>query len=167
MNNFTFQYNFPIKFSHLKETGMSFKEYDSHPSFFDLEVKQSFGNSRTQQFLSEVQEAINWKPVSAMLTESCPVGKSEVGNKAYPPLMLMKALLLQKWFGIKSDPELENQINDRLSIIPFSAGSGKESARKGWIRSFRSCCSNSRVWAFPSNPVRRWMPGSSARPVVP
>jgi len=46
--------NFPAKFSHLKETGMSFKEYDSHPSFFDLEVKQSFGNSRTQQFLFEV-----------------------------------------------------------------------------------------------------------------
>lgn len=104
---------------------MSFKEYDSHPSFFDLEVKQSFGSSRTQQFLSEVQEAINWKPVSAILTENYPVGKSEVGNKAYPPLMLMKALLLQKWFGIKSDPELENQINDRLSFkafigLPFS-----------------------------------------------
>ncbi len=39
--------------------------------------------------------------------------------------MLMKALLLQKWFGIKSDPELENQINDRFSFkafigLPFS-----------------------------------------------
>jgi len=104
---------------------MSFKEYDSHPSFFDLEVRQSFGNSRTQQFLSEVKDAINWKPVSIILTENYPVGKSEFGNKAYPPLMLMKALLLQKWFGIKSDPELENQINDRLSFkafigLPFS-----------------------------------------------
>ena len=122
---FVISANFPIKFSHLKETGMSFKQYDSHPSFFDLEVKQSFGNSRTQQFLSEVKDAINWKPVSIILTENYPVGKSEYGNKAYPPLMLMKALLLQKWFGIKSDPELENQINDRLSFksfigLPFS-----------------------------------------------
>jgi len=47
------------------------------------------------------------------------VGKSECGNRAYPPLMLMKALLLQKWFGIKSDPELENQINDRISFKSF------------------------------------------------
>jgi len=27
---------------------MSFKEYDSHPSFFDLEVKRSFGQALTQ-----------------------------------------------------------------------------------------------------------------------
>jgi len=97
----------------------------SHPPFFGLEVRQSFGNSRTQQFLSQVKDAINWKPVSIILTENYPVGKSEFGNKAYPPLMLMKALLLQKWFGIKSDPGLENQINDRLSFkafigLPFS-----------------------------------------------
>jgi len=68
---------------------------------------------------------INWKPVRIILNENYPVGKSEFGNKAYPPLMLMKALLLQKWFGIKSDLDLENQINDRLSFkafigLPFS-----------------------------------------------
>jgi len=33
--------------------------------------------------------------------------------------MLLKALLLQKWFGIRSDPELENQINDRISFMVF------------------------------------------------
>lgn len=33
--------------------------------------------------------------------------------------MLLKAILLQKWFGIHSDPELENQINDRLSFKKF------------------------------------------------
>jgi len=117
--------NFSVKFTHLKETGMSFKKYNSQPSFFDLELKQSFGNSRTQKFLIEVMDAIDWKPVSTILTEHYPVGKSEFGNKAYHPLMLLKALLLQKWFGIKSDPELENQINDRLSFkafigLPFS-----------------------------------------------
>jgi len=53
------------------------------------------------------------------------VGQSTYGNKAYPPLMLLKAVFLQKWFGITSDPELENQINDRLSFkaflgLPFS-----------------------------------------------
>ncbi|HOO45663.1 MAG TPA: IS5 family transposase [Deltaproteobacteria bacterium] len=28
-------------------------------------------------------------------------------------------MLLQKWFGIRSDPELENQINDRVSFMVF------------------------------------------------
>jgi len=33
-----------------------------------------------------------------------PAGKAAVGNSAYPPVMLLEALLLQKWFGIRSDP---------------------------------------------------------------
>jgi len=34
---------------------------------------------------------------------------SKEGADVYPPLLLLKALLLQKWFHIPSDPELENQ----------------------------------------------------------
>jgi IS5 family transposase len=45
------------------------------------------------------------------------VGKSREGADAYPPLMLLKGLLLRKWYRIDSDPELENhQINDRISF---------------------------------------------------
>jgi IS5 family transposase len=33
--------------------------------------------------------------------------------------MLLKGLLLQKWYRIDSDPELENQINDRISFKKF------------------------------------------------
>jgi len=33
--------------------------------------------------------------------------------------MLFKCLLLQKWFRIPSDPELESQINDRISFKKF------------------------------------------------
>lgn len=33
--------------------------------------------------------------------------------------MLMEALLFQKWFGIASNPELENQINDRFFFKAF------------------------------------------------
>jgi hypothetical protein len=51
-----------------------------------------------------------------------PVEFIEYSTGAYPPLLLFKCLLLQKWFslrgigfafhgaGIDSDPELENQI---------------------------------------------------------
>ena len=44
------------------------------------------------------------------------VGTSSEGPDAYPPLLLFKCLLLQKWFHIDSDPELESQINDRIAF---------------------------------------------------
>jgi transposase, IS5 family len=58
--------------------------------------------------LKEIHDHIRWEPLERILLEDSPVGKSPVGDKAYPPVMLLKALLLQKWFGIISDPELEN-----------------------------------------------------------
>jgi IS5 family transposase len=47
------------------------------------------------------------------------VGTSGEGADAYPPLLLFKCMLLQKWVHIDSDPELENQINDRWSFKKF------------------------------------------------
>jgi transposase len=48
-----------------------------------------------------------------------PVECEAYSSGAYPPLLLLKCLLLQKWFRIPSDPELENQINDRISFKKF------------------------------------------------
>jgi len=98
---------------------MGFKEYSKNLSFMDVELRRILGNSRTQKFLSEMNASIDWDPIEAILLETYPVGKADCGNRAYPPLMLLKALLVQKWFGIDSDPELENQINDRLSFKIF------------------------------------------------
>jgi transposase, IS5 family len=98
---------------------MGFKEYTKNMSFTDLELRRVLGSSRTQKFLADLERSIDWKPIETMLIKAYPVGKSEFGNRAYPPLMLLKALLIQKWFGIDSDPELENQVNDRLSFKVF------------------------------------------------
>jgi IS5 family transposase len=97
---------------------MAFKEYDRKPTFLDMELQRAFGQaqSRTQQSLTEIDKIINWTSIEKIVTENYPVGQSEYGNKAYPPLLLLKASLIQKWFGIHSDPELEIQINDRLSL---------------------------------------------------
>ena len=57
--------------------------------------------------------------IEALLREHYEVGTSKEGADSYPPLMLLKCLLLQKWFRIPSDPELENQINDRISFKKF------------------------------------------------
>jgi transposase, IS5 family len=98
---------------------MGFKEYEKNMSFLDMELSKTLGTSRTQRVLKEIHDHIRWEPLERILIEDYPVGKSPVGNAAYPPVMLLKALLLQKWFGIRSDPELENQINDRVSFKVF------------------------------------------------
>lgn len=98
---------------------MAFKEYNRRPSFLEIELSNVIGKSRTHQLLSEIDSNIDWEPIESMITSRYPVGHSIYGNKAYPPLTLLKALLVQKWFGITSDPELENQINDRISFKTF------------------------------------------------
>jgi len=62
---------------------------------------------------------VKWRDVEALLMEHYETGTSKEGADAYPALMLLKALLLQEWFRIPSDPELENQINDRISFKRF------------------------------------------------
>ena len=69
--------------------------------------------------MNKINALINWKNIEALLLEYYAVGRSTEGADAYPPLMLLKCLLLQKWFCIPSDPELENQINDRISFKKF------------------------------------------------
>jgi ADP-heptose:LPS heptosyltransferase len=106
-------------FSHLNETRMpemAFKEYSKNLSFMNVELRRVFGRSRAQRFLDQMNKQIDWKPVEKVLLESYPVGKSGFGNPACQPLMLLKAILMQKWYGIHSDLELENQINDRISF---------------------------------------------------
>ena len=111
--------------SSVKETDMAFKEYDKQPTFLDMEIQRAVSHPRNKQSLSEIDATINWDPIEKIVEDHYPVGQSEFGNKAYPPLMLLKAVLLQKWYGIKSDPDLETQINDRFSFkafvgLPFS-----------------------------------------------
>lgn len=84
-----------------------------------MELSKTLGTSRTQRVLKEIHDHFRWEPLERILLVEYPVGKSPVGNSVYPPQMLLKAMLLQKWFGIRSDPELENQINDRVSFKVF------------------------------------------------
>jgi transposase, IS5 family len=81
--------------------------------------------------LGEINQVIDWTPIEELLQKDYPVGQSTLGNKAYQPLVLLKAALLQNWYGIDSDPELENQINDRLSFKRFIGIPLRQSAPSG------------------------------------
>jgi transposase, IS5 family len=88
-------------------------------TFGDLSIENSINKNRTYQLLSKLDNLINWSKIEKILKKDYPVGKNERGQKAFNPLVLFKCLLLQKWFRIESDPELESQINDRISFRKF------------------------------------------------
>jgi IS5 family transposase len=69
--------------------------------------------------MEKINAIINWPRIESLLLTHYAVGKSAEGADAYPPLLLLKCFLIQQWFHIDSDPELETQINDRISFKKF------------------------------------------------
>jgi IS5 family transposase len=98
---------------------MAYKRIDDCFSFADIAVKKYADKNRSMQFLNQINNTVSWLPIQDLLLKYYGVGKAQEGERAYPPLLLFKCLLLQKWFQIQSDPELESQINDRLSFKSF------------------------------------------------
>jgi len=98
---------------------MGFKTRQKNLTFADLNQPLSDEKNRSLKTLKDLESAISWDRIESILMKDYPVGNKKEGNKAYPPLFLFKCLLLQKWFQIHSDPELENLINDRRSFRVF------------------------------------------------
>ncbi len=98
---------------------MGFKARQRNLTFSDLENTSGITNNRSLDRLMDLEKTVEWDRIEQILMKDYPVGQSKEGNKAYSPLFLFKCLLLQKWFQIKSDPELENMINDRNSFKAF------------------------------------------------
>ena len=98
---------------------MGFKKLDINMTFADLALESSLKHNRSLKLMQKLDRSIDWSRVESILLSHYTVGTSGEGADAYPPLMLFKCMLLQKWFRINSDPELENQINDRLSFKRF------------------------------------------------
>ena len=92
---------------------------DSSLGFADFALASSLKHNRSLKLMNKLNKSIEWSRIESILMGHYTVGTSGEGADAYPPLLLYKCLLLQKWFHIDSDPELENQINDRLSFKKF------------------------------------------------
>jgi IS5 family transposase len=80
----------------------------------DLAVSQRCGGRRDK--LSEIAELIDWGPFETALSA---IHSSRRGEPSYPPLVMFKALLLQRWYQL-SDPALEEALYDRLSFRRFA-----------------------------------------------
>ena len=98
---------------------MGFKKTDSKLTFAVLALASSMEKNRSLDTLMGMNSIIDWSKIESILLKYYKIGFSNEGADAYPPIVLFKALLLQKWFRIPSDPELESQINDRISFKKF------------------------------------------------
>jgi IS5 family transposase len=98
---------------------MGFKKVDGSIGFADFALASSMKHNRSLKLMKTLDKSINWSRIEEILLSHYTVGTSAQGADAYPPMLLFKCMLLQKWFRIGSDPELENQINDRLSFKKF------------------------------------------------
>lgn len=81
-------------------------------SFGDLELDQRLSK---EHFLRQIDEKIDWRPLEEPLKA---LYHPRLGRPSHPPLVLFKALLLQRWYHL-SDPGLEEAIRDRLSFLRF------------------------------------------------
>lgn len=85
---------------------------DTSPlSFADAMV----GDKGRNDSLERIVEVVDWKRIAAVVGE---LHISEEGRPSYPPLMMVKVLLLGQWHQL-SDEGLELALQDRLSFLRF------------------------------------------------
>ena len=100
---------------------MGYKKMDRNMTFAEVDLMTSMEHNRSLKMMEKINSIIDWSEIEAVLLKHYTVGITIEGADAYPPLILMKALLLQKWFQIHPETSsgLENQINDRISFKTF------------------------------------------------
>jgi IS5 family transposase len=82
--------------------------------FMDAAVARR-GNGAVEA-LAEIGRLVDWAAFERVLER---VHASRRGEASYPPLVMFKVLLLQKWYGL-SDPGMEAALSDRLSFMRFA-----------------------------------------------
>jgi IS5 family transposase len=65
--------------------------------------------------LERIAQVFDWGSVERLVSG---IYAARSGRPSWPPLMMVKALLLQQWYGL-SDPGLEESLGDRLSFRRF------------------------------------------------
>jgi hypothetical protein len=63
-----------------------------------------------------ISKAVGWENKETLLDEYYPSGRSCKGGNAYPLLMLLKCMVIQNWFHMPRDPELEKKAMIRYPL---------------------------------------------------
>jgi IS5 family transposase len=88
----------------------------AEPTFADA-MAADLGGPRTGEFLGRCQELIPWQSLTDSIKHLFPE-QPQGGRPFWPALVMLKCVMLQKWYGL-SDPQLEEQLRDRLSFRRF------------------------------------------------
>lgn len=87
----------------------------AQPTFVDA-FTQELGGPRSRAFFEQCDRLIPWSELAQAV--SAIYKDSTEGRPHWPVVLLLKCVMLQKWFGL-SDPQLEEQLRDRLSFRRF------------------------------------------------
>ncbi len=77
---------------------MGYKKIDHDLGFADLALASSLKHNRSLKFMVKLKNTIDWTRVNEILMNHYTVGTSGEGTGAWPPLLLFKCMMLQKWF---------------------------------------------------------------------
>ena len=65
--------------------------------------------------LDRISRIIDWSRLASIVDD---IHSAREGRPSYPPLMMVKVLLLQQWYNL-SDPQMEEALADRISFRRF------------------------------------------------
>lgn len=87
------------------------------PTFLDG-LTNDLGGKRTAEFFDKCNMLIPWDQLATPLKDMYSNHTAKGGASNWPVVMMIKCMLLQRWFGL-SDPMLEEMLLDRLSFRRF------------------------------------------------
>jgi len=90
---------------------------NAQPTFTDA-ATADLGGPRTSAFLRRCQELIDWQELARSIAHLFPQ-HPQGGRPFWPAVTMLKCVMLQKWFNL-SDPQLEEQLRDRISFRRFT-----------------------------------------------
>ena len=82
------------------------------PSLAESLLPETLGHNER---LERIAEAFDWDRFGRLLAR---VHSAQEGRPSYPPLMMVKVLLLEQWYNL-SDPQMEEALQDRISFRRF------------------------------------------------
>ena len=65
--------------------------------------------------LERISQIVDWERFEGLVAD---IYSAREGRPSYPPLTMVKALLLEQWYNL-SDPEMEEALGDRISFRRF------------------------------------------------
>lgn len=90
---------------------------NTEATFVDA-MTMDLGGPRTGELLGRLDEAMDFEALAGPVRQLPMYQHTGAGRRPWDAVVMIKCLMLQRWFGL-SDPQLEEQIRDRLSFRRF------------------------------------------------